>query len=492
MRAARFLACVGAAMLAGFAACNLNLDHSLIGKNRDAGLEGSSGFDGSGGSEGSPGTGGSSGATTEGGTCSTAADCTAGGGCVEGRCIGGHCVYETCPTTAACTARSCNTTSNTCGSPQTYGFIAGTIDVGQDLACGGSTSRCLAAMGDYVFVGTQNGLSAWRVTDPISPQKVQVSQPPFSLEIQELVADNSRVLVLGPDRNGQLSLAWIDLPSDPNATQINISSAVVSFDPAGFSVAYPANSGAFFLVRNDSGSSYPSYRLSLPIQNGASISLYPCTGIPTGSTVIGSSGSRLVTFRVDTTNSPTAEFSLEQNAGTASAQNAGETAHSEAGDVSTNLGAHTFASGYDGSLLWSTNHLTPQDGGGDQAYAVVFRWPLVGTATTFKANRQVTLESYPPFGPDTTYAGPSALIDPTTALATAADPVNLQQATDVYSVTRSGDTLTLGKGSGQVPAAVYQIGVAGGSTFGYVLTPSTATAPATPNPTLHIFAPSCN
>lgn len=486
------------AALAAFSACQLNLDKSLIHQQRDGGLESSAGRGGVAGTSGSAGSSGTGGASATGGTggsdagtCATTADCKAGGGCVVGRCASGHCLYELCPSATACTARSCDTSSNQCGSAKSYGFLAGNINVGQALGCGNSAQRCIAAIGDYVFVGTENGLSAWRVTNPASPEPVSVVEPPFAIEIQRLVSNNSRLLVLGPLRNGNLSLAWIDLPSDPNASSITTNSQTVAFDPAGYDAVYPADSGAFFFVKNNPLTFSPAVRLSLPVQTGTSVSLYPSTSIPAGSTIVGASGSRLVSYRTDTTASPTAEFSFEQNAGTPSAQNAGETSHPEAGDVPSSLSAHSFASGDDGSLLWVTNHLTRTDGGLEEADAVVFRWPIVGTSTTIKADRQVTLESYSSlFNENAGYAGPAALIDSTTALTTAADPNNPQGST-VHSVQRSGDTLTLGTGHYALPAAVSQIGVAGGSTFGYVLLPSTAAPPATPNPTVDIFAPGC-
>lgn len=486
---AMFTVVAGSAALVGasFGGCSLDLDESLIPDGgHDATSElasgGSAAKAGASGTDGGSGKMGSGGTSSEAGSCLGNADCPSQG-CVQGSCVNGTCQYAICPGATACEARSCNA-DGTCGAAQTLAFHAGSFNVGQDLGCGGSVTRCFAAFGDYVLVGTADGgLLGWRVTDPLAPKPIAVDSPPFA--ITELVQSEHRVLLIGPIASGKLSIAWIDLPSDPALTTLTNRAVALTFTGA-IDIALPAAGDAFFLVKYFAAEFYPAALLALPATG--TIAQYPSTGIAAGATIVASSGSRLVSFRVDgSSGAPVPVFSLENDAGTPNAQNAGELPLTAAGEASTSLAAHAFTSGYEGSVLWSTNRIKRYDGGQAAADAVVFRWPILGATGALGATRSVVVESYGDYGIDEPRAGPSGLVDTSAAVVTAADPANIAQ-TAVRSVTRSGDTLTLGAGRHVLPFAPTAIGVAAGRRYGYLLTPSTTTPS---DAMVHVFAPAC-
>jgi hypothetical protein len=478
---------LGAAVAIGFAACKLDLDESLI--PDDGGSDVSTGGNaGSAGwaNGGTSGVGGFGAAPADAGPCDADPQCAIDGGCLEGRCISGQCNYAVCPAPAACEGRACDFANSVCADATTLGFKLNQINVGADLGCSGSASRCIATAGEYVIVGTsQSSLLGWHLKNPLSPVKVNVEAPPFA--ITRLVSNENRVLIVGPTSGGKLSLAWIDVPTDDIPTDLTSQAVAVNFSGTVSSV-YPSNSDDFFLVENDAGLLYPSVRLDLPVANNSSVSLLPCTGLPSSQTVVAASGTRLVAYRTDTsTSSYPPVFSLETNAGTTSAQNLGE--QTLGPKVPTSLGAHVFASSYDGSLLWSTNRIVDDDGS-TYANAVVLRWVLLGSATTFDASVEVAIETYSSYGTDEGRAGPVALIDADSAIATAAYPPDTAQSV-VKPVKRNGSTLTLGGGSDVIPFSTGALGVTGTRSFGVVLTPSTTASPDPPNTALRIYSPDC-
>jgi len=480
-------AAVGAA---AFAACSLDLDESLIDAS-DASLGGSAGVAGSGGSAGVGGssgtgaTGGTGGVQGDAGPCDADPQCQSDAACIEGRCAGGQCLYELCPSQAACEARSCDTTTSTCTQPTTFGFKAGTIELDDDIGCAGVASRCIAGFGDLVFVATSDGsLHAWRTTNPATPQKLTVDAPTFP--IARMVASETRLLLLSNVSAGKLQLAWVDAPTDPKATSLTLTPAGVNF-AGGVSATYPAGADSFLIVQNDANSFYPAALVQPPVPNNATVTQYPSTGLFPGSTIVASSGSRLVSYRVDSTGSPTVpKFTLIASAGTSNAQNSTE--KDLTFEAPTSLAAHYFHSGYEGSVLWSTNSVYPGDAGGMLTTKVVLRWPFTGSSNSVDESLEVDVATYSEDSWNVSRAGPLALIDPSTVLVTVEHPAGNSQ-TRVIPVTRSGNTLSLGSAQSDLPFDVGSIGVAANRKVGFVLTPS-STAPALKT-TLHIFAPAC-
>jgi len=469
------LAGMGAAI---FAACKLDLDEGLIAKG-DASASGGAGGgsggvidSGSGGSAGSGGKG-------DGGPCDADTQCKSDAACLEGICAGGQCLFELCPSTEACSGRSCDTTSGVCSAPQSYGFKATSIELPNDIGCNGLAGRCVAGFGDLIFVATADGtLHAWRTTNPAAPEKLTVDAPTFT--VARMVAAEGRLLVLSAVAAGKLQLGWVDAPSDPKGTNLTLTQAGVNFAGAT-SAVYPAGPNGFLIVENSAASFYPAALVQPPVQNNATVSAYPSTGLAPGAAVVASAGTSLVSFRVNSSSTPVVPtFTVVTNAGTSNAQNGSEaTAPFEA---PTDLGAHYFGSGYDGSVLWSTNRVFRDDAGAPRTDAVVLRW---GTAA---ASLEVDLASYSDADWSTVRRGPVALVDAATVLTTTAYPVDAQQ-TLVRSVQKSGSSLTLGTATAVLPFGVGQIGVAANRKVGVVLTPA-STTPALKT-TLHVFAPGC-
>lgn len=484
MKKLLIVAGAGSALAALFAACKLDLDESLIDQgdaSSDGGGSGGAGGLAESGIGGSGGTGGKG----DGGPCDADTQCKSDAACLEGTCSGGQCLFELCPSTTACTGRSCDTSAGVCSQPQTYGFKATSIELPTDIGCGGAATRCVAAFGDLVFVATSDGtLHAWRTSNPAAPEKLTVDAPTFT--VARMVAAEGRLLILSAVANDKLQLAWLDPPADPKATSLTLTSVGVNF--AGtINTVYPAGPSSFLIVENNAQSFYPAALLAPPIQNNATVSAYPSTGLAPGAAVVAAAGSRLVSFRMNTTPSPAVPtFTLVQNAGTTNAQNGNEQAVSV--EAPTDGTAHYFASGFDGSVLWSTNRVYQGDAGTMQTSAVVLRWALAAGSSTFDATLEVDLASYSEADSSVVRRGPIALIDANTVLATAAYPVDPQQ-TLVRSVTRSGSSLALGSATAVLPFSTGQIGVTANRKVGVVLTP-TSTTPAL-KATLHLFAPGC-
>ncbi len=523
----------------GGSACSLDLDKSLIGDGdgdgdgRDASATGGGGSSGSGGgagasaggASGSGGTSGGSGSGGSGGTaggtggvagagtggaagsgggagvsggggnggvdaggCTTNGDCTPSNACFEGQCVGGSCVFDICPSATVCMARDCDTNTDTCGSEMPIGFRTTQIDVGDDVACGGDVTRCIAAMGDVVVVGTESGLRAWRIVNPLEPQPIAVASPAFP--IRWVVGSGNRILVLGPVNTGKLSVGWLDLPTDPRADSISIDGALVNFTETIGSVL-SANTESFFVVKQNAAQFFPAALLTPPVANNATVTLEPSSGVSVSSLLVASSETRLVTYRTDTTSGFAPVFSLERNAGTGTAQNAGEqNLVGTAGEAPTAPTAHFFSGGPSGALGWTSNEVTRSDAGLPRTQSVAYRWLLVGTEETFNASRSVTLESYgSDFDFNQALAGPSVIVTDTSAVVTASNPAN-QSLSNVRAVLRTGDTLSL---SAAAPVTLAfpptALGMAAGDRFGFVLT-STSGAPS-PDTTVHVFDPGC-
>jgi len=485
---------------AGFAACSLNLDKSKI-AGRDGGTDtasGGSAAGGSSGSGGSSGNAGSGGSQMEAGSeCDAASQCKSDAACIQGSCNNGNCVYDLCPVTQACTASSCDQKTQACTTPAPIGFSAGVIPVNQDLGCGtnsSSATRCIAAMGDFVFVGTASGLKAWQVINPKAPVSVPVIQPPFATSIARLVSNDKRVMVLGPKTGtNTFNVAWIDLPTEAAPTQIQTHSVGLQFADS-YNASYPADGDNFFLVKNDPAAFFPSARLEPPLNDNDNVALSPCNGLPSGASIVGASGKRLIQFHLDTTTGAFQPvFGFQNDAGAATSQYGGDVnLFADTGEVSP---AYRFQSTYNGGLLWETNDILTLDGGAKVSKSVLLKWPLLnGSDTTFNGKRSVAIEQYPTqFSFGSQYAGPMAQIDSTTVLVTAAyasDPIG---QTSVRAVKRSGDKLTVSPAppspGTSIAAPHNTLGVVAGRTFGYVLVPPSGSV--APDTKVYVFDPNC-
>ncbi|MGE0322456.1 MAG: hypothetical protein AB7S68_09135 [Polyangiaceae bacterium] len=509
-RSTSFALICGALASGAFAACSLDLDEGLIGKGpgqdggSDSSVGGAAGAGGaSGGSSGSAGnssggasgdggsagaSGGSGGGLPDAGTCTgNGSECSAASDpCLEPTCTAGECVYEVCPP-MGCTGRVCGGSATCEMSATTYGFQAHQFSLTDDIGCSGNAQFCIAALDNLLFIGTATkGILGWDVTNPVSPVPLEVDQPPFA--VTRLASTAGRILLQGPIAGGRLSLAWIDRPS-AKSTHATTQTAGVSFSSA-ISAIYPSSDHGFFLVLNNAGEFYPAARVLPPLMNTDTVTMQTSAGIPSGARVIGSSGTRLVTFRTETgTGNFEPYFSFERAAGTPQAQNDGEVnLYGQTGEVPTSTNSHNFATGNDGALVWSTNIVVRDDAGSPVATGVTLRWPLIDeSSASLEATQRVDLETYSDQPYNTALSGPLAVLNSTTVIATVVDPGNMNQ-TSVRMVTR-GSTLMLDPARFVIPYSTTQLGVAGGTRFGYVLTPPASMGT---NATIYVFAPGCS
>ena len=363
--------------------------------------------------------------------CSGDLECTAGGGCVAGRCDLGTraCVYAVCPSQTACQARTCDTVQSTCNTPTDYGFHASTLDISASLACGGSLDACFAAVGHFAFLGTTSGLLAWDLSAPIAATPVAVTAPGFT--IARIVASGSRLLVVGPFNAGSGALEWLDVPTDAVVASFTIDgshSAFVTFGSGGVDAAYPASPGAFFLVRSDAASNDPVGLVSPPLTNGQTVDAVGSTEA-TGLRVVGASGSRVVLG-----NPAASTFAIVDGAGVAGASHA-STPTTPTPALAGLTAPFGFAFGGDGTVLWSTRLSLS----GVPTAALVW---LVDGQSSFFQSTYALLGTYAGAAAGARLAGQSTLVTSASsgagvAVATAAAPSDLAK-TIVRLVTYDG------------------------------------------------------
>jgi hypothetical protein len=477
------------------AGCSLGLDPSLIDHGADAAAVGDAAPPSEAGGDGAKGDAEGDGATQiPPGQCATDSDCTTTNACVTStKCDpSSHvCVFDVCPT-GVCMAAVCDGNTMSCSAPVTYGYHAGSFKVGVGGVGCGAASRCFAAEYPYVFVGTTNGVVAYRVDDPTDdgPVPVPVDGLPFLPD--QMVATGRRIYfvgsVVGSGPTYHVPVAWVDVPQDPFLPQFNATSVFVGYAQSSWSSLFAATTGSIFLVNGDASQAFPTALLTAPVADSSTLALSSSPDIAAGAGPVAASGSRLVTYRYLDAPSYLAAFSFETGAGTSGAQNLGE-------QMTTAMGPTTpegfLAQGTDGSLLWDAPSATIVDGGPNMTATARMTWLLASaTATTFAETAFVDVESYTSeaLGFGAAVAGPMAWIDTNTVLVTAAAPEdNSQTSVQIASRAMTPPTVVASHRY-VVPVDVGHIGAASSNGFGYVLVqddPMNATA------TVHVFAPTC-
>jgi hypothetical protein len=402
MRWGRAIAATATLGALWFAACHLNIDDSLLGKAKDGGKGGSGGTtvlqDSSfGGGYNKP----------DANTCDADPQCLLDGSCFEGHCLSGKCAYALCPTTDICTKRDCVADGSKCDNPSAVGFLASSIDLGVVVGCGGSAPLCIAAFDDIVVVGTNDGkLNAWRTTSPATPEPLAVPKPSF--DVLALVATRHRVLAVGTPSATGVDVAWLDPPTDTTSNAVVLTAGHLTSTQT-FDSAYPSDNDQIFFVRQDASAGFPT-AIVTETDGGGALSGHATVALATGTRVVASSATRLVTMLVDpaaTTLQPT--FKLISGAGTATAAAGADQKLSF--EVPPNPEAHAFVSGYDGTVYWSTNHVYRDTNNNPMTNAVVVRRLLASGATTFDTSFQLDVSSYADTDATVVRAGGIAMID---------------------------------------------------------------------------------
>lgn len=258
-------------------------------------------------------------------SCKADADCVHPGGCHVGTCDldVGACVYRLCPAAAdACLVGRCNTAMSRCEGGARHGFRAGGYALpGVTLGCA-SAQSCIAAIHPFLFVGTAQDVRAYRVDDPGATAPAEVALEGVAFRPAQVVASGRRLWVVGETTGGaaphQLTVSSVDVPSDPTTTALvgRPTTFLSEYPSVG---ATPAPDGDLYLVHNDVARGLPTARLRgnlgargqlgvLP-EGGAEAPSHPMFPVATlpdagGMLVVGSSGARLMAFRLPGTFNP--------------------------------------------------------------------------------------------------------------------------------------------------------------------------------------------
>lgn len=477
---ARSLAAIAAAacMLVAAVSCSLDLDESLL-EPRDAGFE----------AEPEPVEAGAEDVLPpppEGGTCTRDEDCKTSHGCLQGRCdLGrGVCAYDVCKT-PACNSAACDTTTQQCGAPQPYRYRAGSFAVGGTVC-----PRCVAAVHPWLVVLTATGPVAFNVSDPQSSSPPRVPVVGLGFYPTQLVQSGSRVFFLGqnqglPDET-RLPIAWIDMPADPFATQLEATSVLATYNrPQETTTAY-SKEGDGLILSGAAAASYPSSIVQPPLTEPLTITATPIT-FTAGFAPVAVSGSRLV-LRQNANG--TVSFGLIDAVGTATPGTQQDVVVADAGLVS---GSETFAQLPGGAVFYLTNSITaPPSPGPSQARALRGYFLIADGTAAPEGSVAVDVEVYDvgtPPPPGSAFAGPTAMLDPGNVLVTGAARENLAQ-TSVQFVRREPLGLVSEDGGTKrtvLPIAISTIvGAAASNGIGYVVANDVVN-----DATVYVFDPRC-
>lgn len=480
--------------------CSLGLDPSLIGQQDEAGADAPGAPQDSAASpEGDVKAAPPSDAkgptdasiSVDGGGCSSDADCAAaadaGGGCVtSAKCdTASHlCVLDVCGAASACHAQVC-LPSQTCSQPVSYGFAPASFPVTFGGVGSGGPQYSIAAAWPFVFVATNNGLAAFDVVDPTNPNPpaVTVHGVPFIPLAVEAVG--RRVyFITGPEGGGPSfgeAVAWVDVPSNPLLTSLTATAAWVSTTGTNLQGVFASAPESLFLVYGTTALE-PTAIAGAPLVDGTSLVPYPNAGLPMGAGVRAATGSRLLTYRYDSTKQ-IPNFAFVDGAGTATAVTSAEQALSLYGPLEDQA---YLTTGDDGSVLFATAVLDLLEAGGNDGIASARLTWLVDSAAAgnIDGTAHVDIASYSPPASGAV-VGPPAWIDANTALGFAAPSTLTTNSTSVQIVHKSPASTTFGTTLTVGPTA---IGVASSNGFAYALE---QTDPKNQTATVQILAPSC-
>lgn len=252
--------------------------------------------------------------------CSADSECVPPNDCYTGHCDTalGSCTYTLCePKGRTCAAAACDPAKFTCGEPRDYSMRVTSYSVtGVALGCH-SADLCVSAAFPYVFLGTKDDVVALRADDLLATAPTRVAIEQVTIRPAQLVASGRRVWILGTPQGTsppyQLSIAWIDVPSDPTLQRLVGKTATVSY-PFASATGFPAPDGGLYVVYNELAEGFPAAVLKPPLETGASMAVVnpadagapspppaiPLVRVPSPpatSTIVASSGARLVAYR---------------------------------------------------------------------------------------------------------------------------------------------------------------------------------------------------
>jgi hypothetical protein len=356
-------------------------------------------------------------------------------------------------------------------------------------------SRCFAAAYPFVFVGTVNGVLAFPAADPQNALPASVPVTGLGFVPVQIVASGSRVYFLGTPVGTAVSsrvpIAYADLPPDPFATKIPVTTVLPTFNrPVTDPLALLARGNdTALLIDLNVASAYASAALEPPIHEPTALS---STGIAStaGAVPVAVSGSRLVMGQIGALGVPS--FGFVNAAGSSAPQTVPDVAIATATPAAA---PQSFAQSADGAVFWSHLSLTTAPPGPPAPLnrAVKGYFLVADGVAGFDPAAGIDLEVYaPPVPLSTASVGPVALLDSQTAMVTTASPTNPAGVSNVSFVTRQ--PLALVKNADTlprrfpIPVNVGQLAAAATHGLGYVLAVDPA-APAAPQ--IYVFDPAC-
>jgi len=476
-------AAISATMLAA-ASCSLDLDESKIGEGAETGVPDTNVDETA---TGDSGDGGGPIVTPDASTCTKDEECVTTNGCLKGRCdqVRKACVFDVCRT-MACNAGVCDTAAKTCGAPKAYKFLAGQFSVGTQA------SRIVAVY-PYLFAQTATGILAFDVSNPAATAPRQVPIVGLGFVPNQTVATGNRVYfsapVTGPGPS-RLPLAWIDVPSDPFATKLEVTSVLATYSRAEAPSLLGHTEDKLYLL-GPPGANYPSAIVDAPLVEPLTITATPLA-ITMSTSPAALSGNRLVMIGFDTSNIPS--FGLINGAGTTMPMNTGDTKFADAGNMAS---SGLFAWSPEGAVFWSVPTLTgppsPPAATAPNLRSVMARFLLPDGNGGFDLSAGFDVETYNiALGPN--LIGPTAMIDANTAIVLAADKTNVVAQTTVQfakrmplGLVKNMDNTTPRRQTIALPIGAFT-SATGSNGFGYVAANETGPPP---NSTIYVFDPGC-
>lgn len=499
MRRARMrilAAAFGSAMLAVVVSCSLGLDESKIAVSADGAVIDDVTQPDS--TTGDSGDGGTKDGAAPVSACAKDDDCVAPNACAKGRCdlLAKRCVYDVCRP-MACNTSACDTAANTCAAPAPYKFSVTKFQVGLP-------AQRMVAVYPWLFVQTSTGIVAFNVSNPAlaTPPKVAISGLGF-VPTQTVATANRVFFMTGPSGPGNiptstLPIAYVDVPPDPFATKIEAKGTLATFSRPGNEgvVMLPHENDNVLLYSTTGGGPAPVYNATIvqpPFVEPVTFTTTPLVFQAGYAPLNVTSGNRFLMQAYDPP-SGTFGFATVNNAGSTAPMNGGAYSFADAGPHGP---IQTFAMGPGGSVFWSSASLNLPPSNPDPASttrAARAQFLFADGAGGYDRPSSFDMEAYaiPPVAFNAQAVGPSALLDPDTALVLTAARENPPAQTSVQVAKRNPlglvkDGMAVRRAVVPVPIGTF-VAAAGANGIGYAVANETM---PTPNATVYVFAPDC-
>lgn len=419
--------------------------------------------------------------------CATASDCNAGSfgaGCLTPRCAAGRCAFDLCATGNVCQTATCNLDAGACDAPTAVAFSAGDFAISTsvpfaNLPCG-TLGRCVAAGYPFLFVvDGQDSVSGYVVADPNAglPRRVGVDRLGFTPAA--ILANENRIYFIGapsgPLQDLRLRIGWLDVPANPFAASIPVTSVEVVYRASTDAVpqVFAAPSGELYVV---------SGRETFRFQPGVSSSASLVRPLPDNAalSVVASGGDRLVGASLDGAGNAT--FALLVNAGTLTAGFGGAATGAQLGPAAQ----LAVATGPDSQVVALAATGPVVDGGIPTATKARLEWivePNGGDALT--ADAGVELATYASVPTTNRLVGPVSIVSGG-AFTMRANPALTMTVAELVARNDGGMPAVVANRNAMLPGSPGNFVLLTSQDWVYALSASTATLE------VNVFRPGCD